>query len=195
MSVFVLGSLGAVEHLEQSTEDEYQSSASGIEGLPGNEGFGGGGTPTTPPPTLPATTTTHVDASPTTTTTTVNNPTTTTTGGGGTTTTTVAVNTVVTAVTDVSQSINGGKWNARAEVQLRNSQTQAPIVGASVPVRMEAANGSATTKSCTTGSQGTCVAAWNNLRSKHTPIIASVLDVTASPSWDEQVVTGTLVKP
>lgn len=192
VSVFVVAVLGGIDQLENSTRDEYQNSANGIEGLPGNEGFGGGGTPTSPPPTLPATTTTVIDSGPTTTS--GGGGTTTTQGGGGTTTTTVAHFSSITVLNDVSTS-QGGSWTARADIQIRDSIDSSPIANAVLTVSMSAANGSSFTTSCTTGQDGRCVASWSNRKNKHNPVLATVIDVVSSPDWDNSVLAGTLHKP
>jgi Flp pilus assembly pilin Flp len=192
ISVFVLGAVGGIDVLEDSTRDEYLNSADGIEGLPGNEGFGGGGTATSAPPTLPTTTTTVIDSSPTTTS--GGSGTTTTLGGDGTTTTTVARFGGITAVNDLSTR-QAGRWTARADIQIRDSIDLSPIPNAVLTVKMSAANGSSFTTSCTTGQDGRCVASWPSRWNKHDPVLATVTDVVSSPEWDGLVLAGQLHKP
>lgn len=193
VSLVVVASLGSIDSLEDSTRDEYQNSADGIEGLPGNDGYGGGGAPasTTPPPT---TSTTTVDSGPTTTV-----PVTTTTvdeeGPSTTTTSTVASQSTVSSMSDVSVATVGGKWTAKVAIEVRDSVSEGPIQGAAVTVSMSAANGSTTTRSCTTGPDGVCTASWTHRRAKHDPVLAVLDDVTASPAWDGQITAVQLTKP
>ena len=200
MSLVVFGGLGAIESLEDSAADEYDEQATGIEDLPGTEGFndGSGGTNTT----VGQSTTTVVDSSPTTT----QPPATTTTQPSGSSTTTAPQNTTTTSSTivpkstissaaDVSTAANGGKWNASVKVTIIHGVSEVPINNAVVRVRMTATQGSVFTNTCTTASDGTCTVTWTNRRNKHNPVQVSVTSVAAHPAWDQVVVNALLTKP
>jgi hypothetical protein len=58
------------------------------------------------------------------------------------------------------------------------------VSGATVSVRMTAANGSLTTVSCITNGAGECDAAWGNRTMAHDPVLATVTTMTANPTWD-----------
>lgn len=194
LALFGLGSLGAIESLEDRTRDEYAESAGGIEDLPGNGGFGGGGTVTTVPPTIPdPTTSTTIDPGPTTT---IDAGSTTTIDAGSTSTTSPATSSsgVLTIWDESTPGPGSSKWKAKARV-LVVKHDWLPVHGAVVTVDFDAANGSSNGGQCVTGVLGTCTVDWSHLRDKHDPVIVRIESVDAAPPWDGVVVTKTLYRP
>ncbi|MET0881375.1 MAG: hypothetical protein ABWZ14_07470 [Acidimicrobiales bacterium] len=183
ISVFVFGSMGAIQRLDDKSGDYYENASNDIGELPQ-----AGVDPDEPSPTSSTTSTTTTTTTTTSTTTTTTTPTTTTTTTTTTTvptttTTTIPTRSTITELTDSSTN-NGTSFNAIARVRIRHNKTAAAINNATVTFLLTDSQGSTTTKQCTTDSTGRCsTIAWSRSDSR-SPVTARVTGVSASPTWD-----------
>jgi Flp pilus assembly pilin Flp len=197
ISVFVFGSMGAIQRLDDKSGDYYTNASNDIGDLPqsGVDTSDNGSVPTS----SSTTSTTSTTAAPTTTTTTTTIPTTTTTTTTTTTiptttTTTIPTRSTITELTNISDAGGPGDYNAIVRVRIRHNKTAAAIAGATVTFRMVDNSGSTTTKACTTDSTGRCSVTWNRADSR-SPVTATVTGVSSSPTWDGVQASVLLPKP
>lgn len=195
ISLMLAGSVGAIKTLERNADTYYDTTSNHIGDLPRSGGAaptgtsipGGSSTTTTVPPSTTTTT-----AAPTTTTTAA--PTTTTTTAAPTTTTTAAPRARISSITANSLNRDATTWDARAQVTISDSNTSAPIVGATVTVVFKTTAGATLgTASCSTAATtGRCNARLNSVSDNYLSVVATVTGVASTPTWDGVVASVTL---
>ena len=201
VALMVVTSLGAIKSLERNADTYYDTTSSRIGALPTTSGGAPTGTsipgssssttaaPTTTTTAAPTTTT----AAPTTTTTAA--PTTTTAAPTTTTSTTAAQQSYVSATSDTSDPVGSG-WRPAVTVTIKNKTTGAAISGAGVTVTFKRTNGTTLgTNSCTTTASGQCEAQISGVSNTITSVVATVTNVTSSPTWDGATSSRTLAHP
>jgi len=196
VALVVVPSVAAITRLDDASGDYYENASDDIGDLPqlgidtgaGTSVPSGGSTSTTVAPTTTVPPTTSTTAPPTTTTTAP--PTTTTTAP---TTTTTLLRSRISELTNVSTN-SGSSYNAIARVRIVRNSNGTVVQGASVSVRMVDDNGSVTTRSCTTDSTGRCTVTWGRSDNR-SPVVATVTNVTSSPTWDGAGQSVTLPHP
>ena len=194
-ALVLVGSLGAINALERNADNYYDTTSSRIGSLPSANGgaptgtsLPGGSTTTTAAPTTTTTTT-----APTTTTTAA--PTTTTTTAP-TTTTTAAPRSSISATADSSDTTGFNSWRAAVTVTIRNTSTGANVANAGVTVAFTRTNGTSLgSATCTTGSNGQCLARLSGVADSIATVVARVTSVSANPTWDGATATRTLPHP
>ena len=207
-ALLLFASIGAIQALERNADEYYDTTSGRIGALPGTDGEtpsgtsipGGSSTSTTAVPTTtttaaPTTTTaapTTTTAAPTTTTT---RPPTTTTAAPTTTTTTAAPRSYISG-TAASSDTSGSGWRPAITVTIKNTSTGANVSGAVVTVRFTRSNGNVLgTTTCTTGSNGQCLARISGVSDSITPVTATVTNVSASPTWNGATASRSLAHP
>ncbi|MBL8778567.1 MAG: hypothetical protein JNK12_21720 [Acidimicrobiales bacterium] len=203
-ALLLFASLGAIQALERNADDYYDDTSSRIGALPGTDGAsptgtsipGGSSTSTTAAPTTTTTaapTTTTTTAPPTTTTTAP--PTTTTTAAPTTTTTTAAPRSYISG-TSASSDTSGSGWRPAITVTIKNTSTGANVSGAVVTVRFTRSNGNVLgTTTCTTATNGQCLARISGVSDSITPVTATVTNVSSSPTWNGATASRSLPHP
>lgn len=185
-ALVLVGSLGAINALERNADDYYDTTSSRIGSLPSANGGAPTGT------SLPGGST-STTAAPTTTTTAA--PTTTTTAAP-TTTTTAAPRSSISATADSSDTTGFNSWRAAVTVTIRNTSTGANVANAGVTVAFTRTNGTSLgSATCTTGSNGQCLARLSGVADSIATVVARVTSVSANPTWDGATATRTLPHP
>ena len=199
-ALLLFASVGAIKTLERNADDYYDTTSGRIGALPGTDGAAPTGTsiPGGSPTTTVATTTTTAPPTTTTTTappTTTTAPPTTTTTAPPTTTTTVAPRSYISSTSNSSDT-SGSGWRPALTVTIKNSSTGANVSGAGVTVRFTRTNGNSLgTANCTTAANGQCLARISGVSDFTTTVIATVTNVTASPTWNGATASRTLSHP
>lgn len=201
-ALVLVGSLGAINTLERNADDYYDDTSSRIGSLPTIDGSGPtgtsipGGSSSTTSVSVTTSTTTTVPPTTTTTappTTTTAPPTTTTTAP--TTTTTVAPRSFVSSTSDTSDTVGAG-WRPAMTVTIRNTVTNGPVANAIVTVTFRRTNGNSLgTASCTTNASGGCQAQISGVANNIRTVVATVTNVSSSPSWNGAPATLDLSRP
>ena len=177
-ALVLVGSLGAINALERNADNYYDTTSSRIGSLPSTNGGAPTGT------SLPGGSTTTT-AAPTTTTTTA-----------PTTTTTAAPRSSISATADSSDTTGFNSWRAAVTVTIRNTSTGANVANAGVTVAFTRTNGTSLgSATCTTGSNGQCLARLSGVADSIAPVVATVTSVSANPTWDGATATRTLPHP
>ncbi len=177
-ALVLVGSLGAINALERNADNYYDTTSSRIGSLPSANGGAPTGT------SLPGGSTTTT-AAPTTTTTTA-----------PTTTTTAAPRSSISATADSSDTTGFNSWRAAVTVTIRNTSTGANVANAGVTVAFTRTNGTSLgSATCTTGSNGQCLARLSGVADSIATVVARVTSVSANPTWDGATATRTLPHP
>lgn len=177
-ALVLVGSLGAINALERNADNYYDTTSSRIGSLPSANGGAPTGT------SLPGGSTTTT-AAPTTTTTTA-----------PTTTTTAAPRSSISATADSSDTTGFNSWRAAVTVTVRNTSTGANVANAGVTVAFTRTNGTSLgSATCTTGSNGQCLARLSGVADSIATVVATVTSVSANPTWDGATATRTLPHP
>ena len=177
-ALVLVGSLGAINALERNADNYYDTTSSRIGSLPSTNGGAPTGT------SLPGGST-STTAAPTTTTTTA-----------PTTTTTAAPRSSISATADSSDTTGFNSWRAAVTVTISNTSTGANVANAGVTVAFTRTNGTSLgSATCTTGSNGQCLARLSGVADSITTVVATVTSVSANPTWDGATATRTLPHP
>lgn len=177
-ALVLVGSLGAINALERNADNYYDTTSSRIGSLPSANGGAPTGT------SLPGGST-STTAAPTTTTTTA-----------PTTTTTAAPRSSISATADSSDTTGFNSWRAAVTVTIRNTSTGANVANAGVTVAFTRTNGTSLgSATCTTGSNGQCLARLSGVADSIATVVATVTSVSANPTWDGATATRTLPHP